>query len=70
MAIHYGSHLIRDGTHFLLDRISRRRRRDAFFKFGILTKEDYLPTPFVAGFIEALRTVAKQLQQDVIADAS
>ena len=43
---------------------------DAGRKFGILTKEDYLPTPFVAGFIEALRTVAKQLQQDVIADAS
>ena len=33
---------------------------DAGRKFGILTKEDYLPTPFVAGFIEALRTVAKQ----------
>jgi LysR family transcriptional regulator, regulator for genes of the gallate degradation pathway len=43
---------------------------DAGRKIGILTKEDYLPTPFVAGFIEALRTVAKQLQQDVIADAS
>src|SRR5580704_3063651 len=43
---------------------------DAGRKFGILAKEDYLPTPFVAGFIEALRTVAKQLQQDVIADAS
>jgi LysR family transcriptional regulator, regulator for genes of the gallate degradation pathway len=42
---------------------------DAGRKFGILTKEDYLPTPFVAAFIEALRTVAKQLQQDVIADA-
>ena len=42
---------------------------DAGRRFGILTKEDYLPTPFVAAFIEALRTVAKQLQQEVIADA-
>jgi LysR family transcriptional regulator, regulator for genes of the gallate degradation pathway len=42
---------------------------DAGRKFGILTKEDYLPTPFVAAFIEGLRTVANQLQQDVIADA-
>ena len=40
---------------------------DAGRKFGILTKEDYLPTPFVAAFIEGLRTVAKQLQQDVVA---
>jgi LysR family transcriptional regulator of gallate degradation len=43
--------------------------RDAGRKFGILTKGDYVPTPFVAAFIEGLRTVAKQLQQDVIADA-
>jgi LysR family transcriptional regulator of gallate degradation len=42
---------------------------DAGRKFGILTKGDYLPTPFVAAFIEGLRTVAKQLQQDVIAHA-
>jgi len=42
---------------------------DAGRKFGILTKEDYLPTPFVAAFIEALRTVGKQMQQVVIADA-
>ena len=42
---------------------------DAGRKFGVLTKEDYLPTPFVAAFIQALRTVAKQLQQDVIAAA-
>ena len=38
-------------------------------KFGILTKADYLPTPFVAAFIGGLRTVAKQLQRDGIADA-
>jgi LysR family transcriptional regulator of gallate degradation len=38
-------------------------------KLGILTKDDYLPTPYVAAFIEALRTVGKQMQQDVIADA-
>jgi LysR family transcriptional regulator of gallate degradation len=37
---------------------------DAGRRFGILTKEDYLPTPLVAAFIEALRTVAKQMQQD------
>jgi LysR family transcriptional regulator of gallate degradation len=42
---------------------------DAGRKIGILTKADYLPTPFAAAFIEALRTVAKRLQQDVIADA-
>jgi LysR family transcriptional regulator, regulator for genes of the gallate degradation pathway len=42
---------------------------DAARKIGILTKADYLPTPVVAAFIEALRTVAKQLQQDVIANA-
>jgi LysR family transcriptional regulator, regulator for genes of the gallate degradation pathway len=42
---------------------------DAGRKIGILTKADYLPTPFVAAFIEALRTVAKQLQRDAIADA-
>lgn len=41
---------------------------DSGRKIGILTKEDYLPTPFVAAFIEALRTVAKQMQQDDIAD--
>jgi LysR family transcriptional regulator, regulator for genes of the gallate degradation pathway len=38
-------------------------------KIGILTKEDYLPTPFVAAFIEALRTVAKQMQDDEVTDA-
>jgi DNA-binding transcriptional LysR family regulator len=42
---------------------------DAGRKFGILTKGDYVPTPFVVAFIEGLRTVAKQLRQDVIADA-
>ena len=42
---------------------------DAGRKIGILTKAGYQPTPFVAAFIEDLRTVAKQLQQDVIADA-
>lgn len=42
---------------------------DAGRKFGILTKGDYVPTPFVAAFIEGLRTVAKQLQQEGIADA-
>jgi LysR family transcriptional regulator, regulator for genes of the gallate degradation pathway len=45
------------------------RLPDAGRKFGILTKEDYLPTPFVAALIEGLRAVAKQLHQDVIADA-
>ena len=35
---------------------------------GILTKADYLPTPLVVAFIEALKTVAKQMQQDAIAD--
>ena len=38
-------------------------------KLGILTKDDYLPTPFVAAFIEGLRTVGKQMHQDVITDA-
>jgi LysR family transcriptional regulator, regulator for genes of the gallate degradation pathway len=42
---------------------------DAGRKIGILTKAGYQPTPFVAAFIEDLRTVAKQLQQDVVADA-
>jgi DNA-binding transcriptional LysR family regulator len=42
---------------------------DAGRKFGILTKEDYLPTPFVAAYIKALGTVAKQMRQDVIMDA-
>ena len=42
---------------------------DAGRKIGILTKAGYLPTPFVAAFIEDLRTVAKQLQQDVVADS-
>jgi LysR family transcriptional regulator, regulator for genes of the gallate degradation pathway len=42
---------------------------DAGRKIGILTKEGYLPTPFAAAFIEALRTVAKQIQQGGIADA-
>jgi LysR family transcriptional regulator, regulator for genes of the gallate degradation pathway len=42
---------------------------DAGRKIGILTKAGYLPTPFAAAFIEGLRTVAKQLQQDGIADA-
>ena len=37
-------------------------------KLGILTKDDYLPTPYVAAFIGALRTVGNQMQQDVIAD--
>jgi DNA-binding transcriptional LysR family regulator len=37
-------------------------------KVGILTKADYLPTPLVVAFIEALKTVAKQMQQDAIAD--
>jgi LysR family transcriptional regulator, regulator for genes of the gallate degradation pathway len=42
---------------------------DAGRKIGILTKAGYQPTPFVAAFIEDLRTVAKQLQQDVVADS-
>jgi LysR family transcriptional regulator, regulator for genes of the gallate degradation pathway len=44
---------------------------DAGRKIGILTKAGYLPTPFAAAFIEGLRTVAKQLQQeqDRIAEA-
>jgi LysR family transcriptional regulator, regulator for genes of the gallate degradation pathway len=44
---------------------------DAGRKIGILTKAGYLPTPFAAAFIEGLRTVAKQLQQeqDGIAEA-
>jgi LysR family transcriptional regulator of gallate degradation len=42
---------------------------DAGRKIGILTKAGYQPTPFVAAFIEDLRTVAKQLQQDAVADA-
>ncbi len=37
--------------------------------FGILTKDDYLPTPSVATFIHALRTVANQMQQGETADA-
>jgi LysR family transcriptional regulator, regulator for genes of the gallate degradation pathway len=37
-------------------------------KIGILTKKDYVPTPLVAAYIEALRTVAKQMQLDEIAD--
>jgi LysR family transcriptional regulator of gallate degradation len=38
---------------------------DARRQVGILTKEDYVPTPVVGAFIDALRTVAKQmLQQD------
>lgn len=41
---------------------------DAGRKIGILTKAGYQPTPFVAAFIEDLRTVAKQLQQDAVAD--
>jgi LysR family transcriptional regulator, regulator for genes of the gallate degradation pathway len=42
---------------------------DAGRKIGILTKAGYQPTPFVAAFIEDLRTVAKQLEQDAVADA-
>ena len=42
---------------------------DAGRKIGILTKAGYQPTPFVAAFIEDLRTVAKELQQDAVADA-
>ena len=38
-------------------------------ELGILTKDDYLPTLYLTAFIEALRTVGKQMQQDVIADA-
>jgi LysR family transcriptional regulator, regulator for genes of the gallate degradation pathway len=37
---------------------------DAGRRIGILTKGDYLPTPFVAAFINALSIVAKQMQQD------
>jgi LysR family transcriptional regulator of gallate degradation len=42
---------------------------DAGRKIGILTKADYVPTPLVVAFIDALRIVAKQMQQDVIAEA-
>jgi LysR family transcriptional regulator, regulator for genes of the gallate degradation pathway len=38
-------------------------------RIGVLTKEDYVPTPFASGYIEALKTVARRLQQDVIEEA-
>jgi LysR family transcriptional regulator of gallate degradation len=37
---------------------------DAGRKIGILTKADYVPTPLVVAFMDALRKVAKQMQQD------
>jgi LysR family transcriptional regulator of gallate degradation len=43
---------------------------DAGRKIGILTKADYLPTPLVVGYIQALTRVAKQMRQDAIADGS
>jgi DNA-binding transcriptional LysR family regulator len=41
---------------------------DAGRKIGILTKEDYVPTPLVVAFIDALRAVSKQMQQDALVD--
>jgi LysR family transcriptional regulator, regulator for genes of the gallate degradation pathway len=34
-------------------------------QIGILRREDYVPTPLVVGYIDAIRNVAKQMQQDV-----
>lgn len=45
------------------------RLPDGGRKIGILTKEDYLPTPLIVAFGNALRTVAKQMHQDAAADA-
>jgi LysR family transcriptional regulator of gallate degradation len=45
------------------------RLPDGGRRIGILTKEDYLPTPLTVAFGNALRTVAKQMHQDAAADA-
>jgi LysR family transcriptional regulator of gallate degradation len=44
------------------------RLPDGNRKIGILTKEDYLPTPLIVAFGNALRTVAKQMDRDAAAE--